>query len=1258
MRIRWAAFVVCLGTLLVSHAVGAAPARKGLLDRQAVMRAAREVTRERYPNADDVLVDDYILTRYNADGTSVTRDDTFMKVLTEKGRRENETLSFHFSLPYSRVRVELVEVIKPDGRVIAVDVARQSRVMVDPSQMGSNIYNPNHKILRVGVPGVEVGDLVRYYFVRETVKARVPGTWSDYHVLEYTSPIRRYVLEIIGPEALPLRRIALKDEIKGTVAFRRWKEGDRLHYKWVATNVPRMYKEPSMPALHTVVQRLLVSTIADWKTISRWYWRLCEPHLKTTPAIRRKVADLTRGIADRRKRVEAVFKFVSQKIRYMGITTEKTAPGYEPHDVRITFEKKYGVCRDKAALLVAMLREAGFQAYPVLIHNGPKKDPDVPQPYFNHAVSAVANPDGSYLLMDATDENTKQLFPAYLGNQSYLIARPEGETLLTSPAPSYRENLMRIETRARLNARGDLTAECVLRFEGINDNAYRGYFSRLKPEERRRFFETRAKRVVAGARLTDFRLEPEDTLDTSKPLKVTLGLEAKDVLVADEKTALLPLPQWGARMGIVNFILGKTGLKKRKYPLKTDIACGVEETLELDLDAALGPPLALPEFTPIEDEAVTWTQTLEHRNGRLRTRGAFYIKVVEFSPAQYLDLKKALEEIEFNRRKTPVFARRAAAAETGYGPDVDAVVLDAEVTYQLKDAHTWTETRRVKKKILTYAGKKANSELKLAYNPAWEELTLEMATVTGRDGTRKTLRREERNLMDAPWVGAAPRYPAGKVLVASLPGVDVGSVIEYRVKRVRRNRPFFSAVEYFRGFDPIQRKRVSIEAPPGVKLRRAHRLPPGAAIGDAGTGAEVRDQPAVRREANLPPLWAFAPHFFASAGDWKTYARAVGDVLRRAAAGQPRATAKARELTRGVAHDRGKVVAVRDFVARNIRAAGPGLPELPLSAITPADRTLADGYGNIADRAVLLYAMLNAAGFEPRFILASAQRRIEGVPNPAIECPDPSLFDQVLVRVTLGGKEVYLNDTDQYAALGATPHDGCLALALDTGRIGTIAAAPDRRDHSEIAYILRLQPDGEATITRRRTFHGTAFGTVHKQFAEMRPEERRRYHLEVIATLSDAAEPVGDLVTRFDTYPGYEEFTVRIERFAVRDGRYLYLRLPAGLAGLPGVRGDRRENPLYWAAPLRAEVTYRLELPRGFATVLRPPHHAWRPAGGRGRVRLESETAPGAANRLTLRQRMDLPSVVLPGGEYAALLEIHRHLGHPRSRTLLLRKGP
>ena len=89
--------------------------------------------------------------------------------------------------------------------------------------------------------------------------------------------------------------------------------------------------------------------------------------------------------------------------------------------------------------------------------------------------------------------------------------------------------------------------------------------------------------------------------------------------------------------------------------------------------------------------------------------------------------------------------------------------------------------------MLNYAGVKSCSELKLSYNPVWEEVSV-AATVTAPDGSRQELGEKELNLMDAPWVSSAPRYPAEKVLVASLPGVGPGAVIESTVTRKVKER--------------------------------------------------------------------------------------------------------------------------------------------------------------------------------------------------------------------------------------------------------------------------------------------------------------------------------------------------------------------------------------------------------------------------------------------------------------------------------------
>ncbi len=73
--------------------------------------------------------------------------------------------------------------------------------------------------------------------------------------------------------------------------------------------------------------------------------------------------------------------------------------------------------------------------------------------------------------------------------------------------------------------------------------------------------------------------------------------------------------------------------------------------------------------------------------------------------------------------------------------------------------------------------------------------------------------------MDAGWAASAPRYPAAKTLVASLPAVEIGSVIEYEYERHKRDRPFFAATHVFRGSNPINRETMKLTAPASVSLQ-------------------------------------------------------------------------------------------------------------------------------------------------------------------------------------------------------------------------------------------------------------------------------------------------------------------------------------------------------------------------------------------------------------------------------------------------------
>ncbi len=1229
------------------------PSAPPMLDRAAALKSAADVSLKKFPDADTVLVDDFTRVTYQADGTDVAWDDAYTKILTEKGRQEQQAVTLNYNLFYDTATVVRVEVIKPDGKAQDVDIAAQSQTMVDRGQMQMNIYDPNDRVVQVGIPDVDIGDVVHAITVHRTKKTRMPDTWNDFQVFESMAPIKRYTYEVNAPTARPLSRIELKDAVPGTVSSAVSTNGDRIVYRWDVRDVPRIFEEPNMPEYYSCVQRLLVSTIPDWQTVSKWYWGISEKHYEaTTPDLIAKVHELTDGVKDEREKIQRLFTFVSQQIRYMGITTEKEAPGYEPHDVSITFGQKYGVCRDKAALLVAMLRVAGLKAFPTLIHVGPKKDTEVPMPWFNHAIVSSQTSDGEYVLMDPTDENTSDLMPSYLCDKSYLVARPEGEGLRTAPIVPASNNLLRVATRGKLDEHGTLKLESSMVFEGINDNSYRGYFATISPDERRRFFDSRLGQLLPGAKLTDLAIEPKNLRDTTLPMKVTLACEVPDFEVQSSSHRMIALPWLGHAFGVVNHILGQTGLEKRRFPLRTEIACGVEETIDLELGDSAA-PLAVPHVPEISRDDLEFRQDVSISGNHVSGKAAFLLKKVEFPPARYAALKQSLRDIEFAHRQRIVLPQVIAGAT-----NPDAEVLKRTINIVVKDNHEWTTTDEHALKILSYAGKKRLSELKLDYNPIWEELTVTNVTVTGKDGKIHTLATQEINVMDAEWVASAPRYPAAKTLVASLPGVEVGSEIHYTIVHHRRDQPFFSAMATFRDFDPVDSMSLTVTAPKSLAIKQAINgdgfVSSIVTNGDAVTRSWTNsNQPALVREDHLPPLWSFVPSVRLSAGDWKTYAPSIIEPMEKIAKADDAIKKAVKEALKGKHGDFDQATAIRDYVAINVRLAGPSLDQLPTGILTPPSQTLKEGYGNTRDRALLYFAMLKQAGFKPDFILAASHdplvRRLQ---NDWLANPQRSAFDTVMVAAEVGKKcDGFFNDTDQYAHLGSTPHLFHAVLKADGGMDSITGESNSEETHESF----RLDENGDAVINIETKFTDMKAADFHREMAQQTPEERRRYAQELIAGISQAATLDGEFKVDDSEYPARLSFSVRVRKFAVRERGVLYFTLPNyPQFQMPGA-SSARVNPLYLQERDKVSIYFEPHFPKGAALVSPSLFYAGLPddMGNLGLTELHSRSdgkpETGLFEYLVLK-----PAVVQPDHN-DELHELNGRLRNAASRTFLLK---
>ena len=1155
--------------------------------------SADDITTARFPDADSVMVDEVEKVKYNPDGTYDQTRECWVKILTEKGRRNESSFTLGYTKRYGEAGVLFVKAIGVDGVEREIDVSKTTKDSTDNSSMSENIYDPLDRVITCTIPGLKIGETLHLKTMRKATKPRCVNKWSGICEMEWRYPIVRSTYEVTAPASRPLKKISIRNSLGNIVTnVTKLADGSLVH-TFTVTNSAQAFSEPDMPALYTQVQNVRVSTAESWHEISSWYWNLCAPHLaKTNAAMVAKVRELVgeRGAGSREEVMRRIFKFVSQEVRYMGLTMEDTSPGYAPHDVDITFDNRYGVCRDKAGLLVAMLRLAGFKAFPVLIHIGAKHDPEVPQPFFNHAIVSVeaeaglggpncakeglglhsASSNRDYILMDPTNENTKDLFPSYLCNNSCIVCRPEGEELSTSPVPPPERNCVDIESSATLSRNGTMFFETAIAFGGINDTAYRGILVRRTPEERVKTFERILKATVTGAELVKWEITPKDLRDTSVPLSVKLAAKFSEMVIHGETRDELSVPTISKSLGLVNWLLqGNTSLEKRRFTLKLDTTACVREHLAIDLGDAVGEVLDLPRPERIPG-GYDYARTFAVTNGTLTMDRSLTVGAVEFTPEEYQKLREKIKDVEAAERRKPVFASNALK-------DADIRwILDSSETTTFSDK-AWVTTNTIVKEVLTYAGKKATAELKLGFNPSVESLDFVFATVSNRNGQVVAVSDKEKNVMDCEWAAAAPRYPASKLLVVNLPSVEIGSVITYQVVWTITNAPAAFYESYnFDSSGPLERRVFRVNDW-RREVVRPRRLPDEA---NQPFDSCWRDQVIVSSN-RFEEVADVNPGTSLACG--REIASAAGDAANGDAIPGP---------LQGIRN-------VRNWMAKYVQIAGPGLYELPRELqLTDPEIVLKERYATRLDYIRTMCALLRGAGYEADVVLAASDADDpEEIRNRIkYEKPNVRAFSKALcrVRVREGGflgfggteKEYFIGTENQYAPLGPTSCEGCDYFDPDAGDFGVVTVPDPKfldRKEERSEYIVR--ENGAVDLTVENLTYGSEVGSFRKTYSEILPEKRSRRYQSILGAVAKAASATSELETDVESYPARRKFSCYVPDFATVQGDAITIQIPPLVSSLPSFIGTARQSPFAVGAADPESETVTIRFPEGYTEI-------------------------------------------------------------------------
>src|SRR5438445_907759 len=168
-------------------------------------------------------------------------------------------------------------------------------------------------------------------------------------------------------------------------------------------------------------------------------------------------------------------------------------------------ETRYGDCKDKATLFIALVRRLGLKAYPVLLSASGSADSTLPTvQQFDHMIAAVDRPEknGGRIYLDLTSELTPygELPPAEEGS-FVLVVHDDGtfeEVTLPETAPAANRSDTRIV--GELGADGHFTGRYTeTKTGGLQYGLRRAYARVLNKDELNRLTQALANGVFSGA---------------------------------------------------------------------------------------------------------------------------------------------------------------------------------------------------------------------------------------------------------------------------------------------------------------------------------------------------------------------------------------------------------------------------------------------------------------------------------------------------------------------------------------------------------------------------------------------------------------------------------------------------------------------------------------------------------------------------------------------------------------------------------------
>ncbi len=468
--------------------------------------------------------------RFEADGASRREVHTVVKINSETGARQFSRLHFDYNRAFEQIEIPVLRILHANGgstEVLPSAIADQPNPAVVDAPAYHDVRRKSVRIL-----GLAPGDTLEYRVVTGVTHPPLAPDFYFTHSFSHAADAGVESVEIDLPASRQVQMAAIPLPITE-------KSGEgadaRILYRWSsATGTDK-------PPHEAEALGLTLTTFSSWEQLSSRLASLLRLPESASPEVATKIAELAGNTRSPQERVQAIYEFVSQRIRTVDIPPGTT--GFHPRPPAEILASGYATPEDKLVLFSAM---AGARVTTALVATGnaPEGAPPTPSA-FHRVVALAAIPSINFWLDPSLEVLPFRMISSQLRGKRVLLLRSEkadaGENIWeTIPAGLPFPATQHVSVSGSLSAAGNLALHVKYALRGDNELLLRIAFHRAAREQWKGLAQLLS--LSDGFRGEVSNVRASDPLATREPFTVEYDITQTHFVNWSKRRVRLPIP--------------------------------------------------------------------------------------------------------------------------------------------------------------------------------------------------------------------------------------------------------------------------------------------------------------------------------------------------------------------------------------------------------------------------------------------------------------------------------------------------------------------------------------------------------------------------------------------------------------------------------------------------------------------------------------------------------------------------------------------